>query len=246
MAGDKANATQQKFAATGRDQSGPKDSGSASFGDELDFARDDRLHWLEADGDEYVYAQVDTGRVLIFALIVVLLLGIIGGGVWWMVHSKHATSVLADGSTLPAPLQPYKEAPKNPGGKTLAGTGDTSYAVAQGLDSAVQPYGAAEGLSPSESAENAKPIAPSPQALGGTGGVSAQLGAYGTPAAAEAAWSRFVGQGEALKGVSHRVVEGKADIGKVYRLQVSAGSEAGANALCSRLKASGIPCQVKH
>ncbi|MEY4160771.1 MAG: hypothetical protein RLZZ136_1392, partial [Pseudomonadota bacterium] len=133
-----------------------------------------------------------------------------------------------------------------PGGKTLAGTGDTSYAVAQGLDTAVQPYGAGEGISPSGSPEAIKPVASAAAVPGAAGPASAQLGAYGTPAAAEAAWSRFAGQGDGLKGLSHRVVEGAADTGKVYRLQVVAGSDAGASALCSRLKASGIPCQVKH
>jgi hypothetical protein len=45
--------------------------------------------------------------------------------------------------------------------------------------------------------------------------------------------------------VSHRVIEGNADIGKVYRLQAVAGDTAGANALCGRLKGAGIACQVK-
>ena len=42
------------------------------------------------------------------------------------------------------------------------------------------------------------------------------------------------------------VVEGKADIGTVYRLQALAGDASGANDLCSRLKAAGVACQVKN
>ena len=42
------------------------------------------------------------------------------------------------------------------------------------------------------------------------------------------------------------VSEGSADIGKVYRLQAVSADLASANALCSGLKASGVPCQVKH
>jgi hypothetical protein len=53
-------------------------------------------------------------------------------------------------------------------------------------------------------------------------------------------------QYEALSGLKHRVVEGSADIGTVYRLQVLAGDVTGANALCGRLKAAGLACQVKR
>jgi hypothetical protein len=42
------------------------------------------------------------------------------------------------------------------------------------------------------------------------------------------------------------VVEGKADIGTVYRLQALAGDAAGATDLCARLKAAGVACQVKN
>jgi hypothetical protein len=45
--------------------------------------------------------------------------------------------------------------------------------------------------------------------------------------------------------VKHRVVQGSADIGTVYRLQAVAPDAAAANALCSQLKAAGIACQVK-
>ena len=50
---------------------------------------------------------------------------------------------------------------------------------------------------------------------------------------------------EALAGVKHRVVEGKVDIGTVYRLQAVAGSRAEAERLCAALKADGLDCQIK-
>ena len=73
-----------------------------------------------------------------------------------------------------------------------------------------------------------------------------QVAAYSTRASAEAGWSRLSTQYEALSGLKHRIVEGSADIGTVYRLQVLAGDVPSANALCSRLKAAGMACQVKH
>jgi hypothetical protein len=67
------------------------------------------------------------------------------------------------------------------------------------------------------------------------------------PAAAEAGWTKLTGQaGAVLSGVPHRVVEGAADNGTVYRLQAVAPDAAAANALCGKLKAAGIACQVKY
>ena len=78
------------------------------------------------------------------------------------------------------------------------------------------------------------------------GGVGVQVAAYSSNAAAEAGWAKLSAQHAAiLSGVRHRVVEGTADIGKVYRLQAVASDAAAANALCGRLKAAGTPCQVK-
>jgi cell division protein FtsN len=76
--------------------------------------------------------------------------------------------------------------------------------------------------------------------------VGVQIGAFSSSSSAEAAWSKLSGQHEALKGLNHRVVEGKADIGTVYRLQALAGDAGAANALCGRLQAGGLKCQVKR
>ena len=86
---------------------------------------------------------------------------------------------------------------------------------------------------------------PAPAAVA-SGGVGVQVGAFSSKATAEAGWTKLVGQaGAALSGVPHRVVAGNADIGTVYRLQAVAPDAASAQALCGKLKASGISCQVK-
>jgi cell division protein FtsN len=72
-----------------------------------------------------------------------------------------------------------------------------------------------------------------------------QVGAYSSRAKAEADWNRMSGRVSALSGLSHRIVEGQADIGKVYRLQAVASDAAAANALCNKLKAAGQNCFVK-
>ena len=75
---------------------------------------------------------------------------------------------------------------------------------------------------------------------------SGSRGAFSTREAAEAGWSKLAGKHSALSGVSHRVVEGQADIGKVYRLQAVSGDAGAARALCGKLKAAGVNCQVKN
>ncbi len=215
---------------------------------ELDLDEDDRLPWLESAEGDYDDAGVDSARVFGFALAGIVALAALIGAIWWVGHRTPDPALVADGSTIAAPSEAYKEAPKNPGGKTFAGTGDTSYAVSQGKDSAGHLTGG--GAVPKPSVDTGTP-APRPGpvaavAVPAGGGVGVQVGAYGSQASAEAGWARLVGQSSALSGVSHRVVEGNADIGKVFRLQAVAGDDAAANALCGKLKAAGVACQVKH
>ena len=226
---------------------------SAPESQRLDLADEKQLPWLESadDEDDYDY-ESGHGRLIVLALLGLVAIGALVGGGWWYMRQGGDAAVVADGSTIPAPKTPYKEAPKDPGGKTFDGTGDTSFAVSEGqtrpakLDQTGEAAPAPAPVatpSPSASASAAPKLAATPSA---SGGVGVQVGAYSSEAAAKAAWTRLSGQYEALQGVSHRIQQGKADIGTVYRLQAVAGDAAAANALCSRLKAAGLACQVKQ
>lgn len=200
---------------------------------------EERLPWLEsADDDDDEDGGVDTARLVRFVLFGVALLAAIVGGLWFFSYSGNQSQV-ADGGVIKAPAQPYKEAPKDVGGKTFAGTGDSAFAVSEGKSTTAK-LGGAEAPVPA-----ATPVAGAPAAAS-TGGVGVQVGAYSSQATAEAGWTRLSSAHEALKGLNHRIVEGTADIGTVYRLQAVAGDLAAANALCANLKASGIACQVKR
>ena len=73
-----------------------------------------------------------------------------------------------------------------------------------------------------------------------------QLGIHlGLPHDDPGGWSRLTQQYSALSGQRYRIVEGKADIGTVFRLQAVPGDAAAAQALCGRLKSAGLACQVK-
>ncbi len=201
---------------------------------------DERLPWLESD-DDAAQDSGEGGRVAGFLLGGLVALAAIVGGIWWISH-RSEPEIVADGGVIEAPEQAYKEAPENPGGKTFAGTGDSSFAVSEGQTRAAR-------LGQDARAPAAAPSAapkPSASASAQPQGIGVQVGAYSSKASAEAGWTRLQQQHEALSGVAHRVVEGRADIGTVYRLQAVPGDLAAANALCGKLKTSGVACQVKR
>lgn len=198
---------------------------------------DERLPWLESEDDEYYEeAGSDGRRMMAFVLMGLVALGAIVGGIWWATRQTPDPALVADGSTIAAPDGPYKEAPKNPGGKKMDGTGDSTFAVSDGQSRPAQLGGAKPGVDIGKAAGPAAPAA---------GGVGVQVGAYTSQAKAEQGWAELKGKHSALAGVSHRVVAGQADIGTVYRLQAVAADAAAANALCGRLKSAGVACQVK-
>jgi hypothetical protein len=220
----------------------PLDTGQLAFADD-----DVRLPWLETDGDDEAdYRQYGTGQVFTLLLLGLLALVVIGGGLWWALHHRNENVQIADGSVIAAPRQPYKVRPANPGGKTFEGTGDTSFAVSAGQTRPAR-LGESGTIKPAAVA-SPKPVASTSAASTGeeTGGVGVQVAAYSNRAQAEAGWTRLSGQYEALKSFHHRVVEGQADIGTVYRLQAITADAGAAHALCSQLKAAGLACQVKN
>lgn len=200
--------------------------------EELELADDERLPWLEsADYEEE--QGVDTGRILGFAILGLIAIGLVLGGVWYFGSRTTDPDLVADGSTIQAPEGPYKTRPEDPGGRIAEGTGDVAPIVG-------------EGRSPE--ARLARPETPTPSvaAARSADGVGVQVGAFSTRETAERGWVTLTGQTEVLSGVEHRVVEGQADIGKVFRLQAVASDEAAANALCKALEADGVACQVKR
>jgi len=225
--------------------------------DELPLAEEEtRLPWLEGDEDEEDYAGYSTGQTVSLILAALLVLCLVVGSIWWMSRAEPDAELVADGSTIPSE-GPYKERPDDPGGKVFAGTGDSSFKVSEGQTSSARldqgDAGAAPGFQSLEDGGDAKPAGTSKPAVAASSSAGAtdaasvgvQVGAYSTRAAAESGWNSLSQRHDALKGVHHRVVEGKADIGTVYRLQALAADAAAAGALCGRLKASGLSCYVK-
>jgi hypothetical protein len=228
----------------------------------LDLGEEERLPWLESADD--IEAEGRTGghhRLIGLAVVALIVLALLVDGIYWVTH-RGGPAKPADGSLIEASKDPYKVAPSDPGGKKFAGTGDTSFKVSEGQHPDASLAGSA-GTTPPAAVASA-PAAPSPSAAPSAaavpvakpapaapahpagGAVAVQVGAYSNNAAAEAAWSRMSAAHDMLKGLGHRVIEGKADIGTVYRLQAMAADNGAANSLCSHLEADGVKCQVKR
>ena len=208
---------------------------------ELAFAHEDeRLPWLEAD-DDAVEPGVDSGRVVAFVIVALVVLGLGIGALWWFLHDRSETTTVADGSTIHAPAGPYKTKPTNAGGAEAVGTGDTSFAVAEGKGPEGKVADTSEAPRPSidrdQAGSGAKPAA---------GGVGVQVGAYSSRDRAEAGWSTLSTRYPALGGVNHRIVEGTVDGSPIFRLQAVPGDLKAAQALCSALQSQGGDCQVKN
>ncbi|MEQ1639189.1 MAG: SPOR domain-containing protein [Novosphingobium sp.] len=209
---------------------------------------DNRLPWLEgSDGDDDEYDGSDNGAMMKLIAMGLVTLVVLVGAIWWATHRNPDAALVPDGSLVQAESGSYKEAPKNPGGKQFDGTGDSSFAVSEGQTRPAQLGGTDKAPAPAPAANpdpTARPGVTAPQPAVRSVGV--QVGAYSSRSAAEAGWSKLVGQANgALSGVSHRVIEGSADNGTIYRLQAVAGDEAAAHALCGKLKSAGVSCQVK-
>jgi len=220
-------------------------------GGELELADTDNLPWLEADEEDETAGGLDTGQIMLFGLGLLALLGAVVGGVWWVSNRAAGSEAVADGSVIPAPEGPIKQKPENPGGKTFAGTGNVAPVVGEGGS---RPAVVAEApvtapsAAPAPVSSATKPVlaaAPAAGQAAANGGVGVQLAAYGTRARAEQGWNDIARRTDALAGVKYRVVEGKVDIGTVYRLQAVAATRAEAERLCAALKADGVDCQIK-
>lgn len=226
---------------------------------------EERLPWLETDDDRDYEPGLPTARLVTMGLIALGVLAALIGAIWWL-SNRTTGEPPADGHIIAAPEEPYKTRPAEKGGKTFAGTGDTSFAVGEGqaregrlaeqapapsIASTVSEAEDEPAPAPATSAAAATPkptpsatqvaVAPEPAASG----TAVQVGAFPDRAAAEDAWQRLTRQTEVLSGVRHRVVEARVDIGRVYRLQALAGDRASAQRLCAALKSDGLACFVK-
>ena len=232
---------------------------AAEEAERLSLGEEERLPWLESD-DEYADDVVDTARIATVALLGLLAIVTVAAIIWWFMRDKPDAELLAEGSTIEAPAEPFRARPANPGGRNAEGTGDVSYAVGEGRDRATQmggsaptpsatPTPAATAARPSIDRQQAAGAAPSvaaPTAAAAAGGVGVQVGAFSSRATADAGWAQLTREHSALSGVNHRIVQAQVDGNTVFRLQAVAGNASAAEAMCRAIKSGGGDCRVAN
>jgi len=201
---------------------------------ELDLSEDDSLPWLEADEEDEGSGGIDTAQIVGFALILLLLLGLIVGAIWYFSNRTGDETLVADGSTIEAPEGPFRERPEDPGGREFEGTGNVAPVVGEG--------GTREGVMNTDGNSGDQQAGTE---TASTAGVGVQLAAYSSRARAEQGWNDLRRRTDALEGARYRIEEGTVDIGTVFRLQAVANDRAAADQLCAALRADGLDCQVK-
>ncbi|WP_120076873.1 SPOR domain-containing protein [Aurantiacibacter odishensis] len=202
---------------------------------------DDALPWLEDDGDYEDEGGFDA-RLIWLALAGLLVIAVILLGAWWLLRDRPDAELVADGTTIEAPDSPYKERPEDPGGREVAGTGDTAYAVAEGqstrgmlAEDAPSPEPSIDISQDDEAAEEAAP----------SGAAYVQIGAFTSRADAEQAWVSARGRYSVLSGMRSRIVEAEVNGATVYRLQAIAPSREAGDATCRAIRNAGGDCYIR-
>jgi hypothetical protein len=214
--------------------------------DGLNLDDNDRLPWLEtADGSE----EELKGSPLKIALMFVgglLLLGAIVGGMYWIQRDSRG-GANGSGELITAPKGNYKEKPKDAGGKSFEGEGDSAFAASEGQKTGAVLAPAAAPVEPiaaPKPATAATPAATKTDAAPANA-VMVQLGAFGDSAKAETAWSGLNKRFGFLAGMNRKIAEANVEGGRtVFRLQAITSNSAEAQQLCAKLKAAGENCLI--
>lgn len=126
-----------------RDRLGPQD--------------EDRLPWLEPVEEEYEEGGIGTGRLIVWLIAAVVVIGLVAGAFFWLRGSDKAAS--GDGALIRAPDSYYKERP----GEDAAPVGgdDIVYSASKGneVESVIDTSGAAEAPVNVERPQPAAPVA---------------------------------------------------------------------------------------
>ncbi len=240
--------------------------------DGLNLDDGDRLPWLEPADMADEGDSVSPGKIIGLVLIGLALLGLIVGGGYWL-KNRPASGDVGEAKLIPAQGGDYKIAANESAGKDFKGTGDTSYATSEGVDTDGKvdasriPEAPLEGMSrgsiakdaPKGQTPGARPAAQvsspvkdetkaassvKPAAGLSAGGAMIQLGAYGSDAVAREAWNKLSKRFDYLAGLGSTVEKAEVGGSTVYRLRAGAGSATSATTLCGRLKVAGENCIV--
>lgn len=205
------------------------------------------LPWLE-DDDEYEDEGGFDARLIWVALIGLLVIGGVLLAGWWFTRETADPELIADGSTIEAPDEPYKQRPEDPGGREVAGTGDTAFEVAEGQTRRGRLSDEGERAEPSIDLAQGTPVdsgAEAGESADEPGAVYVQIGAFTSREDANEAWASARSRYEVLSGLRHRIVEAEVNGAKVYRLQAITADRASGDATCRAIRNAGGDCYIR-
>src|SRR5947209_311888 len=99
-----------------------------------DLNEGDRLPWLEAVEDDDGRDGPSALKLIVAVLIGLAAIGAIVGGLFWLGNRHAGETPAGPVETIKAPDGAYKVRPQNPGGMTVQGQGDTSFAASAGAE----------------------------------------------------------------------------------------------------------------
>ncbi len=237
--------------------------------DTLPLQDEDRLPWLEAVDDDPAEDTISTGKLIGFAIAAIVALGVVIGGIS-LLRSQDAPR--GDGKLIAAQEGDYKVRPDTPGGMKVEGQGDSSFAASEGaeangkIDTSAAPEAPVKGArapvaKPGFTDAHAKSVATTPvpasggklvaappakplpnAAMTGASGSLVQLGAFGSEAKANEAWTTLAKRFGYLSALPKSVVVAQVNGSQVYRLRANAGGQA--SAVCGKLKVAGENCLI--
>ncbi len=213
---------------------------------------DNDLPWLAAVDDLDEAPRVSGSKMMAVLAVVLVGAALVAGTFFWIGRKDPAESGRIE--LIRAPDGPYKVRPENPGGLDIAGDSETAFATGAGVDTDAQldptKLGPDQQPLPDEASTpepKAAPPKPEPKAEEpappAAGGPTIQLGAYGSSAKADVAWSMLSSRFPEVAAMRKQVVSANVGGKTVVRLR-AIGSQAQASAACSALKAGGESCLV--
>lgn len=117
-------------------------------------------------------------------------------------------------------------------------------AVGQSATTAIPANAGKIAVKPPVGAAPARPAIAAPAAMAASGPGLVQLGAFGSEAMANKAWSAMTAKTPQLASLPKSVAAAAVGGNTVYRLRANAGSAAAASQVCASVKAGGGSCMV--
>lgn len=203
--------------------------------DGLALEEEDRLPWLESAEDYGSDSSSSPMRVAMLLLLGLLALAAIVAGFYWL-QGRNA-GLTGDGTLIAAQEGDYKVRPADTDAKDFEGEGDASFAASEGQETNAK-------IATAQPVEQAVKKAPASVATAGADAALVQLGAFGSAAQADAAWSGFTRRFSAIGGMTKKITSTSRDGGTIYRLNAVAPNAATAQQLCNGIKSAGADCMV--